>query len=43
MEKFIEAAKELFNEIFNPDIPFEADASDEHYCSYCPFSTMCQK
>ena len=43
MEKFVGTLKELFKEMFNTEIPFEPDAEDERYCTYCPFSAMCRK
>jgi len=41
-EVFLPSLASLLAEIFNPDIDFERDNEDEHYCEYCPYSGLCR-
>lgn len=40
---FLPALDSLIQEIFNPEIPFTRDDTDEKTCEYCPFLTFCRK
>jgi CRISPR/Cas system-associated exonuclease Cas4 (RecB family) len=42
-EVFLPALEVLIQEIFNPEIPFVRDDTDEKICEYCPFPTFCRK
>ncbi|MBT9146540.1 MAG: ATP-dependent helicase/deoxyribonuclease subunit B [Syntrophomonadaceae bacterium] len=40
---FLPVLDSLIQEIFNPEIPFVRDDTDEKICEYCPFPTLCRK
>ncbi len=40
--EFLGRLKGLFDEIFNPEIPFAASA-DDHACKYCAFKAICHR
>lgn len=42
-ETFLPLLKSLLQEIFDPEIPFIRDDTDEKVCEYCPFPTFCHK
>ena len=39
-KEFMEALKDVVNNIFNPDIPF-SPAADKASCAYCPYRRFC--
>ncbi len=39
--RFIPVLKYLLNEIFDRNVDFISDDTDERYCSYCPYKNMC--
>lgn len=43
MDIFKQRLVEVLEEIFNPEIPFKADAKDDKICAYCSFKKICQR
>ncbi len=42
MQAYLGALAALFDELFNPSVPFVPDDSNERTCSYCPFFSLCR-
>ena len=43
LEPYLKAAKKIISEIICPDFDFVRDDSNEYYCRFCPFSSLCKR
>ncbi|MBP7216510.1 MAG: PD-(D/E)XK nuclease family protein, partial [Candidatus Omnitrophica bacterium] len=42
LDIYLKALESLLEELFNPDIPFQADEENTRLCQYCPFFYLCR-
>lgn len=43
LERFEEGLKGVLDEVFNPDVPFDAQQTDPERCRLCDFKNICNK
>ena len=43
LKRFAERVQDLIEEIFNPDIPFAGDCTNERTCEHCNFKRLCNR